>query len=696
MLEVLESVAQTSLSDGSGNGVAPLPGSLYTPVNEADIMDAECAWLVECANGWQFGEQGVIDAIVDRLEWAIPVEDRWAVEFGCGDGVATRLMCQHVTTLPGWRSLLIEAEGLYFERFIQQGGIPDGVVVLNNRVEISGHNSIDDHMQIAQCAANPAVMVVDVDSADYYIVEAMASRPYILCVETLDMCSQLHKDNADKVYVPTVEECGKEVPRDIGQDNQANTTAMNALMHSRGYKLVYRSRVNSIYVRGDMVPHLRKVKLNLGCGDKEVLGYIGLDLKKGNDIRKLDFADASVDEVYASHVLEHFSHAEIATVLKEWARVLKPGGVMRIAVPDVGKIIEQHKSDDPIGGHAFLQAVIYGGDTDKNDRHWSSFTRETLTEAMNKAGIGFVTDFKPFNLTDCSNLKYSLNLEGVKRWYPKLDKPKICLVLSQPKFAFTGHEKCLIQLANKIGFDVQESCGAFWDRDITLATMAAINRFDPDFLMYSDYDSVFEADDVLKLIEALNNDPTMAAIGSVQMSRHNDRPLVLDGELDFSKPLTKVRFQHFGLTLVRREVYDELRHPWYWSVPGKNEKGEWDWTAWAKSDADITFWRSLELMGFNVYQHNEVCIGHIIQAVKYPRDSGKGVQLIPIENYWRCGKPKDAKLNAALYAPKTPETVAPTTPSEPVKTKDKTLGDFRTMGIIPSGEEVPPSEHTNA
>ena len=63
---------------------------------------------------------------------------------------------------------------------------------------------------------------------------------------------------------------------------------------------------------------------------------------------------------------------------------------------------------------------------------------------------------------------------------------------------------------------------------------------------------------MVKLITAINEDPKMAAIGSVQMSRHNDRPLVLDEELKFDKPTTQVRFQHFGLTVVRREVFDEL------------------------------------------------------------------------------------------------------------------------------------------
>lgn len=619
------------------------------------MVDAQCAWVNECQSGWQFGEQGAIEAIVDRIEWAIPSEDRCAVEFGAGDGIGTQLMCYKVLSRPGWKGLFLESDERNFEKLIKHISIPDNIVILHNRVEPTGHNSIDDHLALAQYPANPGLMVVDVDSIDYHIVEGMTARPYVLCVETLDMNSKLHFKKQNEIYVPPVEQCGRVVPDDISETDQANTIAVNALLRDRGYTLVYRSRVNGVYVRNDMIPHLRKVKLNLGCNDQEILGYEGLDIKKGHDVRKLDYPDCSVDEVYASHVLEHIPHNETDRVLKEWVRVLKPGGVLRIAVPDMSKVVENYKTDDPIGGNSYLQAVLFGANSDDNDRHHACFVRESLVEAMNRAGVGFITDFKPFNLYDCSNLKYSLNLEGVKRWFPKIENPKVCLVLNQPRFAFTGHEKCLIQLAQKMKFDVQESCGAFWDRDMTLATMIGISRFDPDILLYSDYDSIFEPEDAQKLIDALASDPQMAAIGAVQMSRHNDKPLVFDAGREYDTPITKVVFQHFGLMAIRREVFDEVPQPWWWSVPGKNDKGEWDWLAWAKSDADITWWRTLEQMGFNVYTHNEVCIGHIVQCVKYPRNSGKGVQLIPIENYWRHGKPKDATFNADLYRPKKEE-----------------------------------------
>jgi predicted SAM-dependent methyltransferase len=50
---------------------------------------------------------------------------------------------------------------------------------------------------------------------------------------------------------------------------------------------------------------------------------------------KLDFAkDASVDFIYSSHILEHYGRTEFMNVLREWHRVLKVGGTLRISVPD--------------------------------------------------------------------------------------------------------------------------------------------------------------------------------------------------------------------------------------------------------------------------------------------------------------------------------------------------------------------------
>lgn len=84
------------------------------------------------------------------------------------------------------------------------------------------------------------------------------------------------------------------------------------------------------------------IKLNLGCGDWRVPGFIGVDLYHPDsdvkaDVRSLPYADNSVDEIYSSHVIEHFDFHEGQKVLREWYRVLKPGGWMATEQPDLEK-----------------------------------------------------------------------------------------------------------------------------------------------------------------------------------------------------------------------------------------------------------------------------------------------------------------------------------------------------------------------
>jgi predicted SAM-dependent methyltransferase len=92
-----------------------------------------------------------------------------------------------------------------------------------------------------------------------------------------------------------------------------------------------------------------RTRINLGCGNKPLAGFINVDMP-GNyagtkpevfaDVFKpLPFADASADEVHAYHVFEHAYRYEAEAILKDWVRVLKPGGMLLLELPCLDKII---------------------------------------------------------------------------------------------------------------------------------------------------------------------------------------------------------------------------------------------------------------------------------------------------------------------------------------------------------------------
>lgn len=74
------------------------------------------------------------------------------------------------------------------------------------------------------------------------------------------------------------------------------------------------------------------------------------------DIRKkIPLKNNSVDYIYCSHVLEHFERWQALKVLKESYRVLKKGGVIRIAVPDIAKMVFLYENDSSFGGKEFCR-----------------------------------------------------------------------------------------------------------------------------------------------------------------------------------------------------------------------------------------------------------------------------------------------------------------------------------------------------
>lgn len=595
-------------------------------------------WLEASAfnGGWQYGEQGVLAEIFS----VIGTTDRVAVEFGAGDGSMLPLTCGRLID-EGWRGVLIEGNASSCEALREQ--YRDRATVINRVVGWKGEDTID--RIVSEYVREPTdLMVIDVDSTDWYIFESMTLRPRVVVVEHMDL--EFLGPESDAETPPEPAKCGNQLKD--GFVLQASARCVRALGESKGYVAVFASRVNTIFVIADEAEKLARpmVCLNVGAGGVQIDGYTNIDIKDGVDARKLPYADGSVDVLYASHLLEHFDYDnEVAAVLKEWARVLRPGGLMRISVPDVEKLCKQRDRTNAV----VYDRMLLGGHKDSTDRHGALFDDTKLRQAMGEAGIGDIGPFAPF-AADCSMLPISLNIEGRKRWYPKLASPRVAMVLSQPRFTFTGHEIGLVRLAQKLKFFGPEfSNGAFWDRDMSIATEAVLYRYKPDIVLYSDYDSVFDPSDAMAVIQTLNENPEYAAVGVVQMARHEDRSLVFDDEADYSGQVSRVRFQHFGLTAIRAQVFQELEHPWWWSLPGSDGR----WTSWNRSDADITFWRQLRELGFRVIQRNDIVIGHIINAVKWPSKRGVGVVLQPESAYRMHGKPDYAGFDAKFFTRKT-------------------------------------------
>jgi predicted SAM-dependent methyltransferase len=81
------------------------------------------------------------------------------------------------------------------------------------------------------------------------------------------------------------------------------------------------------------------LRINLGCGRKRTAGYTNVDLQGTPDIqadvRAVPLPDGCAVEVMALHVIEHFYLWEIPELLAEWRRLLKPGGLLVLELPNL-------------------------------------------------------------------------------------------------------------------------------------------------------------------------------------------------------------------------------------------------------------------------------------------------------------------------------------------------------------------------
>jgi predicted SAM-dependent methyltransferase len=110
------------------------------------------------------------------------------------------------------------------------------------------------------------------------------------------------------------------------------------------------------------------VRLNIGAGSKRHEGWTSVGLDDDHeircDVRSIPVPDDYADEAMAIHVIEHIELWDVPAMLKEWLRVLKPGGMLAIECPDLIKSC-QNVINDPKDVKNGLRA-IYGDITSGN------------------------------------------------------------------------------------------------------------------------------------------------------------------------------------------------------------------------------------------------------------------------------------------------------------------------------------------
>ncbi len=169
------------------------------------------------------------------------------------------------------------------------------------------------------------------------------------------------------------------------------------------------------------------MRLNIG-GTSPLEGWKILNVQAGPDVDFVGdctdlsrFANGSCIEIYASHVLEHLSYVgELINTLKEFHRILVPGGSCKISVPDFELLCRMFTHPGLTAEQRFfVMNMIFGGQQDPWDFHKVGLSWEFLASYLQQAGFSSCRRVREFGLfeNDCSTIKYggqliSLNVEA--------------------------------------------------------------------------------------------------------------------------------------------------------------------------------------------------------------------------------------------------------------------------------------------
>lgn len=150
------------------------------------------------------------------------------------------------------------------------------------------------------------------------------------------------------------------------------------------------------------------MRINVGCGRHVLDGWTNVDVQRSPKAKRdpeilaqataIPLPDGCASEVMAIHLFEHFYYWEAPKALAEWHRLLKPGGLLVLEMPDVKKCAknllrliegEDIKSLDSLAMHG-----LYGDPREQDPwmGHRWGWTPKTIKPVLKKAGFGSFTE----------------------------------------------------------------------------------------------------------------------------------------------------------------------------------------------------------------------------------------------------------------------------------------------------------------
>lgn len=209
-------------------------------------------------------------------------------------------------------------------------------------------------------------------------------------------------------------------------------TSVQAMHYDKNNQVLYGMPPNApqAHAAWEIKPQGQKLIADLGSGPvspymRDEGAVVTFDVREDVkpdvvcDIRRLPVPDQTFDIVFSSHTLEHFSWTSVDKVLKEWSRVLKVGGELRIVVPNL-RHVAQRLLDDTVYPTDFW--VLYGEQDYAKNFHATGFTPNILTSLVESMGVYEDIEIHEGDFSGPPNANsWNLMVKARKARHPELD-----------------------------------------------------------------------------------------------------------------------------------------------------------------------------------------------------------------------------------------------------------------------------------
>jgi hypothetical protein len=197
---------------------------------------------------------------------------------------------------------------------------------------------------------------------------------------------------------------------------------------------------------------------------------------------------------------------------------------------------------------------------------------------------------------------------------------KVVGLMTLPRYSLTLTRNHIDRAFNALGISIRIKQGVFYGQCMQELLLDCI-RDEVDYAITIDFDSLFGANHVRRLLEVCVANPHIDALASLQARRGMKYPLFTcfgKDAVKFDGEPLKVSTAHFGLTAIKIDSLKRCALPLFQGQPGPS--GNYDES---RIDDDIWFWKQWEKAGNAVYVDSGCAIGHAEEMIAYYDQQGQ-------------------------------------------------------------------------